>query len=96
MLKPSEASEFAERSFALSRKIQPLLRGQPPGVQGAALADLVAIFFVGHDPRIRMKFMDAWLECVAKLIENSTEATEKERGKNERDNRRRRARPRRR
>lgn len=37
-----------EREDALVERIRPLLAGHPPEVQGAALADLVAIFIAGH------------------------------------------------
>jgi xanthine/uracil permease len=33
---------------ALARTIAPILAGHPPGVQGAALADLLATWLAGH------------------------------------------------
>lgn len=40
--------EEAIRALALVEKIKPLLEGEPRGVQGAALADLLAIYLAGH------------------------------------------------
>jgi hypothetical protein len=67
----------AIESEALARAIMPLLAGKDAGVQGAALADLLAMWLAGHfflgDPerseRIREQMLAAHLETVRKLIQ---------------------------
>lgn len=45
------------------------LTGRHPLVQGAALADAVAIFFVAHHPSVREEMVDAWIIAMRKLID---------------------------
>lgn len=42
------ASEQSRAVARLVERIKPILAGQPPEVQGAALADLLAIWLAGH------------------------------------------------
>ena len=44
----STLTRDAKAVQALVRKIAPLLKGKPPEVQGAALADLLAMWLAGH------------------------------------------------
>jgi len=53
---------------ALVERIKLLLRGQGPELQGAALADLVAIFFAGHHPAMREEMIGHWLTAMRGLI----------------------------
>lgn len=46
MSKPLDG--LADEVEKLVRQIAPLLAGRPPSVQGAALADLTAIWLAGH------------------------------------------------
>lgn len=62
------SSDAARLALALSRAIQPYLKGQGPDVQGAVLADLVAIFFAGHHPDHREEAIDLWMQFVRELI----------------------------
>jgi hypothetical protein len=55
--------------------IRPLLSGQPAGVQGAVLADLLAIFLAGHrsdtpahTEQVREAALAFHIETVRKLI----------------------------
>lgn len=41
-------SEETSRIIAIAKRIKPLLAGEPAEVQGAALADLLAIWLAGH------------------------------------------------
>ena len=43
-----EEDEEGEEVLELTERISPLLHGNPPGVQGAVLAELVARFVAGH------------------------------------------------
>ena len=43
-----EIDEDGEEVIDLAERISALLHGNPPGVQGAALAELVARFVAGH------------------------------------------------
>jgi hypothetical protein len=60
--------EQATRALELAKRIAPLLHGQGPDVQGAALADLVAMFFAGHAPDIRDEVVLNWYLHMRKLI----------------------------
>lgn len=63
----------------LSRKIQPLLRGQDPAVQGGVLADLLSIWLAGHivpsDPemtdKIRREVLELHVATVVELVPES-------------------------
>jgi hypothetical protein len=65
----NEPDNLVTRSQALAKRISELLAGQGPDVQGAALADLVAMFFAGHHPDIRDEVMRTWISFMQKLIE---------------------------
>lgn len=52
----------------LSRRIQPLLHGQPPEIVGAVLGELVAMFVVGHHVELREEILRLHLELVRDLI----------------------------
>jgi hypothetical protein len=58
---PDEVDELVAR-------IMPLLHGQGPELQGAALADLVAMFFAGHHPALRHEMIEHWVEHMHILI----------------------------
>ena len=59
------------RVETLSNRIKPLLAGHEPEVQGAALADLVSIFFAGHHPALREESIELWVETMRDLIPES-------------------------
>ena len=48
--------------------IRPHLQDKGPEVQGAALADLLAIYIAGHHPAIRDDVLDAFITAVRKLV----------------------------
>lgn len=48
--------------------VRPLLAGQGPHNQGAALADLVAMWLAGHPPNIREDILALHVEMVRRLI----------------------------
>jgi hypothetical protein len=60
-----------ERAMTMSRSIQPMLAGLGPDIQGAVLADLVSLYFAGHNPEIREKSIDLWIETMRELIPES-------------------------
>jgi hypothetical protein len=49
-------------------RIKPFLSGQGPELQGAALADLVAMFFAGHHPGLRREMIEHWIKTMCDLI----------------------------
>jgi hypothetical protein len=63
-----DADAMATRAQELVARIAPLLHGQGSSVQGATLADLVAMWLAGHHPSIREQAMDNWLRTVGALI----------------------------
>lgn len=52
----------------LVERIRRLLGGKPPELQGAVLADLLAIFICGHHPLIREEVLRLHIEAVRSLI----------------------------
>jgi hypothetical protein len=66
----------ADDVVALVDKLKPVLKGYPPPVQGAALADLLALWLAGHrDPRgfaettqLRAALLEHHMEHVRQLI----------------------------
>ncbi|MDX0230341.1 hypothetical protein GOC14_07235 [Sinorhizobium meliloti] len=44
------------------------LRGHPPEIQGAVLADLISMFVAGHAPVLRNDVMDRLLETICGLV----------------------------
>lgn len=51
------------------KQIRLLLGGKPPELQGAVLADLLAIFLAGHHPLMRDEIFRLHIEAVRSLIE---------------------------
>jgi hypothetical protein len=60
--------ELAHRSQALVRLIGPMLHGQGPDVQGAALCDLCAMWLAGHHPDVRAAVLSHFLQTLIKLM----------------------------
>ena len=64
------------RAMQLVDQIRPILAGEDPAVQGAALADLLAMFLAGHvvvgspeeSESIREAYLAMHIEMVRKLI----------------------------
>jgi hypothetical protein len=67
-----EAMAMAATVERVSQKIQPLLSGLGPAVQGAVLAELFALWLAGHmgpnAPQYREFLIEQWLETVRRLI----------------------------
>jgi len=53
----------------LMEKIKPILAGKFPPVQSFALAELLAIWLLGHDEDTREQLLQAHIETVRSLIE---------------------------
>lgn len=60
--------EKAYRADRIVEAIRPMLAGHPPEVQGAALADLLAIFIAGHHPALREEILAMHIDTVRALI----------------------------
>ena len=60
------ASDQAREAQALEKQLSRLLMGKDPGVQGAALANLLALWLAGHvvqgDPQATQALREAMLE----------------------------------
>ena len=49
-------------------RIRPILGGHHPAVQGAVLADLLAIWLAGHQADLREALLDVHIEKVRELV----------------------------
>lgn len=58
-------------SLLLSKQLYELLAHEPPGVQGAAIGDLVSLYIAGHHPAVRDEVFASFIEMVKKLIPES-------------------------
>jgi hypothetical protein len=52
----------------LEHKIELLLHGRGPELQGAVLLALVAIYFAGHHPAMRDEAIELWVTAMRGLI----------------------------
>jgi hypothetical protein len=57
-----------ETAISLAKRIHPLLAGQHPAVQGAALADLLATWLAGFEPDVREALLDNHVHTVRELV----------------------------
>lgn len=51
--------------------LKKLLQGKPPMLQGAALADVIAMHFAGMHPKMREAMIEPWIEMMKGLIESN-------------------------
>lgn len=65
------ADPFAAIASRLSLRIRPILAGHHPGVQGAALADLLSVWLAGHHPDMREEVFRVHMELVREMIPQS-------------------------
>jgi len=63
------AKEVMNLSREISLKLQPMLKGRDPGVQGAVLADLCAIWLAGWPPAAREELLNMHVQEIRELIE---------------------------
>jgi hypothetical protein len=61
-------SDPVEEALDLGQKIGELLHGRPREIQGAVLADLLAIWIAGHGPLIRDAVLAMHIDSVRALI----------------------------
>jgi hypothetical protein len=61
-------SEMLRDAEKLSMQIRPMLAGHHPSVQGAVLADLLAVWIVGHYPEARDEILQLHIDTVRELI----------------------------
>lgn len=52
----------------LTDQIRLALRGKGPLLQGAALCDIVSMFFAGHNPELREDVITKWVETMRQMI----------------------------
>ena len=63
-----ELEGIFEATAELVAEIKPILANKQNASQGSALADLVALYFAGHHPKIRDQVMEAWMRTMLALI----------------------------
>ena len=63
-----EMRERLRQSDALVDQMRPILAGQNPEVQGAAIAQLLAIFIAGHAPPMRESARKLLMDCADGLV----------------------------
>jgi|GEM_PF-1228839 len=63
-----EMRERLRQSDALVEQMRPILAGQNPEVQGAAIAQLLAIFIAGHAPPMRESARKLLMDCADGLM----------------------------
>lgn len=63
-----DSGAMATEAIELAEAMRPLLAGKPPGVQGGALAELVAIWVAGHHPALRDIILPHWVETMKQMI----------------------------
>lgn len=68
MLTHAMATAAMELSKEISLKLQPMLKGRDPGIQGAVLADLTAIWLAGWPPAAREELLDMHVQKIRELI----------------------------
>jgi hypothetical protein len=56
------------RALAIAECCKPCLAGEDPSIQGAALAELLALFLAGHAPELREVILEAHIEVVRALV----------------------------
>lgn len=64
----AQAIEANALADAIRDAIRPMLAGRDPSVQGAAMADLLAMWLAGHAPALREELLDEHLKVVRELI----------------------------
>lgn len=62
------------RAAAIVDRIRPMLAGYHPAEQGAALADLLAIWLAGHPAEIREALLKMHVDKVRELVPVNVEA----------------------
>ena len=66
--------EQAHEAVALYKKIRPLLAGVDPGIQGATLGQMVAMFIAGHRPELRRTQYKMMCDLIRTLVPSEVEA----------------------
>jgi hypothetical protein len=68
MSRDPEIERMAREASSISAQIEPLLHGRGPELQGAVLADLLAMFIAGHHPGLREEILQMHIGAVRGLI----------------------------
>jgi hypothetical protein len=61
-------SEQGEEAVRLAKQAGAFLAGRGPAMQGAILADLLAMWLAGHPAEVRESILDLHLEAVRLLV----------------------------
>jgi hypothetical protein len=57
-----------QRARAIVDRVKPIFAGQGGGAQGAALAELLALYLAGHPAPLRDEVLAMHVDCVRRLI----------------------------
>ena len=63
------SSDIARKAIDIGLRIHPLLAGHPPELQGAILADLLAMWLAGYPPQMREEILAQHIAGMRPLIE---------------------------
>lgn len=66
-------SDKAEIIMAVVETVRPILAGLGPDIQGAVIADLLAIWLAGHSPALRDDLLEWHITQVRGLIDTNEE-----------------------
>jgi hypothetical protein len=64
----TNTSDDAWTAIAISDTIRNAIAGRPPAVQSAVLADLLALWVVGHHPALRETMLKDHFDLVVNLL----------------------------
>jgi hypothetical protein len=56
------------RAMLIEDACAAILAGEDPGVQGAAIASLLACWLAGHEPEIRDRLIEAHIRAVREMV----------------------------
>jgi hypothetical protein len=70
--KPKIVPEMLVRE--LVERMRPILAGHHPAAQGAALADMLAMWLAGHEASLREPLLNAHVVAVRRLVPVNVEA----------------------
>lgn len=62
------ADKLATAAEELADRLRPFFAGQDPGVQGAVITQLLAIFVAGHHPAIRYEQLDLVIDATRRMV----------------------------
>lgn len=68
MTEDEQIEAEVDAAMALMKKIEPLLQGKGPDIQGSVCLNLVAVFVAGHHPDLRDGQIEAFMAGLRALV----------------------------